>query len=259
MYIEIALEANNSVGKAALRATANSALMRACGISLRLAGYAQRIIGNGIDGYNDLISARDAARGSAEWFEQTGKNAEPLEDTMQHLMALYLSIQSRLAEEDFFAPMTVLEAFTFMASGDGAEVDKEADLIKALAEISGESVEQLAARKDKESAKYADRNRDLTPLAMTFIEECNDNGASEDEQLEILPSQVQFNIFCKAIDSAANQFDRDLSRAMRFSDSKSAVLRALAVSDTAAGKATLSELESILSRFITSHKSELDM
>lgn len=259
MYIENALEANNSVGKAALRSTANSALMRACGVALRLAGFAMKHVGNGIDGYNDMHAVRDAARQSADWFSDTGKDAETLEDTMQNLMALYYSLVERLTEEDFFAPMTIDEAFALMSQPQGAGVDREDDIIKALSEISGESVDQLVGRKEKEQAKNADRNASMTPLAMTFIEECGGNGADEDQQWEQLPLQVRFGIMCKAIDSAATQFDRDLSRAMRFSDSKSSVLRSLAVSDTAAGKATLSDLEAVLVKFIEHNKSELDM
>jgi len=259
MYIETALEANNGVGKSALRSTANSALMRARGIALRLANIAVRTIGNGIDGYNDMHAARDAARQAASWFNDTGKAAEPLEDTMQSLMALYYSLADRLSEEEFFAPMTIPDAFRLMSAPQGAEVDSESEIIKALAEISGESVEKLLERKEKEQAKSAARNADMTPLAMTFLEECGGNGADEDAQFDDLPLNIRFAIFCKAIDGAANQYDRDLSRAMKFSDSKSAVLRSLAVSDTAAGKNTLNDLEASLTKFIQQHKSELDM
>lgn len=259
MYIETMLEAQNPVAKAALRSTANSCVMRACGIALRLAMLSHRMIGNGIDGYNDLRAVRDAAKQSADWFKGTGKDAELPETTMHNLMALYLSIQNRMVDEDFFAPMSIDDAFMLMSQPQGAEVDKEDDVIKALAEISGESIEDLMARKEADNQKQADRNRDLAPLARTFLDECADNGADEDTQLAQLPINVQFAVFCKAVDGAANQFDRELTRTMRFSNSKSAVLRSLALSDTAAGKATLNELEAMLTKYIDDHKSELDL
>lgn len=259
MYIEQLIDANNPVAKAAMRSTANSCVMRACGIAIRLAMLSHRMIGNGIDGFNDLHAVRDAVKQSSDWFNDSGKDSELPEETMHNLMALYLSIQKRMLDEDFFAPMSIEDAFTLMSQPQRAEVDKEDDVIKALSEISGESVEDLMARKEADNQKQADRNRDLAPLARTFLDECADNGADEDTQFAQLPVHIQFAVFCKAVDGAASQFDRELTRTMRFSNSKSAVLRSLALSDTAAGKSTLNDLEAMLTKYIDDHKSELDL
>ena len=69
----------------------------------------------------------------------------------------------------------------------------------------------------------------------------------------------KFGVFVKAVDSAANQLDRDVDRSMRFVNSKSSVLRNLAISDTAAGKQTLNDLEAQLTKFIEKHRDSLDI
>lgn len=259
MFIDNLLDSDSQVNKAALRSTANSALMRACGIAMRLAGFAAKHIGNGVDGHNDLIAARDAALAKAQALNSAGRDSESLETVMHRLMTLYLSIQGRMAEESWFKPMSLDEALGLMATEREYDKTEGAEYIAALAKVTGESEESLRARQSRQAGKQAERNRDLAPIARTFLEECSDSGETEDQIFADLPVNVQFSLFAKATDSAANQLDRDIDRSMQFMNSKSSVLRNLAISDTAAGKADLNQLEATLTRFVQLNRHALDL
>lgn len=259
MYIDDIIGSDNGVAKAALRATANSALTRAVGIALRLAAMLKKHVGDGIDGYNDMRSALEAAKVRAVSLNSAGRDSETLEHTMHRLMSLYLSISSRMVNEDWYKPMAIDEAIVLLSSEREYDKTEGADYIEALSKVLGESEESLRARQAKNASKDAERNRDLAPLAKTLLEECGDTGESEDQILTDLPINVQFGIFAKAVDAAANQLDRDVDRSMRFVNSKSSVLRNLAISDTAAGKATLSDIEALFTKFIEKHRDSLDI
>lgn len=259
MYIDDIIGSDNGVAKAALRATANSALTRAAGIALRLAGFAAKQVGNGIDGLNDFVAAKEAALVRAAQLRSAGRDSESLEVVMHQLMKLYLSISSRMVNEDWYKPMSIEECLALLSSEREYDKTEGSDYIAALAKVLGESEESLRARQVKNQAKDAERNRDLAPLAKSFLDECGDTGESEDQILTDLPINVQFGIFAKAVDAAANQLDRDVDRSMRFVNSKSSVLRNLAISDTAAGKATLSDIEALFTKFIEKHRDSLDI
>lgn len=252
-------DSTSSVAKAALRTLANSALMRAAGVAFRLAAMQAKHIGRGIDGLNDLKSQELRAQADAIFLGSTGKDGDTLEQQMAKLMRLYLSVSASEKLEGFFAPMTISEAVEFMSTQQDVSVGSDDELIKALEQISGESREQLLARKEAENAKQASRNSKLAPLAHTLLETCTDNGQDLEAQFEELNLNTQFGVLAKMVDSAANQFDRDLSRAMKFSSSKSTVLRSLTISDTAVGKADLNELEQMLVKFVQLHSSELEI
>ena len=259
MYLDDIVNSDNQVAKAALRATANSALTRAVGIALRLAGFAQKQIGNGIDGLNDFMAAKEAALVRASQLRSAGRDSESLEVVMHQLMKLYLSINTRLENEQWFKPMTVEECLALLRSEREYDKTEGAEYIAALAKVLGESEESLRARQAKNQSKDAERNRDLAPLAKSFLDECGDTGESEDQIFIDLPVNVQFGIFAKAVDAAANQLDRDVDRSMRFINSKSSVLRNLAVSDTAAGKLALNDIEALFSKFVDRNKDTLDV
>lgn len=259
MYIDDIIGTDNGVAKAALRATANSALTRAVGIAMRLAGMIKKHVGDGIDGYNDMRSALEAAQVKAASLNSAGRDSETLEQTMHRLMSLYLSLNARMVNEDWYKPMTVDEAILLLSTEREYDKTEGAEYIAALAKVLGESEDSLRARQAAQANKDAERNRDVAPLAKTLLEECGDTGESEDQILTDLPVNVQFGIFIKAVDSAANQLDRDIDRSMRFVNSKSSVLRNLAISDTAAGKQTLNDLEAQLTKFIEKHRDSLDI
>lgn len=257
MFIEALLNSNTQTAKAALRAVANSALMRACGISLRLSAMYRKHVGNGIDGFNDLHSAMEAAKQKAAQLNSAGRDGDDLESLMHKFMALYLSLNTRMQDETFHKPLAIDAALTLLATEREYDKTEGGEYIKALSEVLGTSVEELLARQAQESLKYAERNRDLAPLAKTLLEECSDNGQDEDDMFTDLPVTAQFAILTKAIDSAANQLDRDVGRSLQFANSKSSVLRNLAISDTAAGKDALNELEKCFLRFHDTHRAEL--
>lgn len=256
---EVLADSTSSVAKAALRTLANSALMRACGVAFRLAAMQAKHIGRGIDGLNDLKSAELKAQADAVFLNSTGKDGDTLEDQLRKLMALYLGASASEKLEGFFAPMSVEEAIEFMSTQQDVSVGSDDELIAALEKISGETRDQLLARKEAENAKQAGRNAKLAPLAHTLLESCADNGQDLEGQFAELNLNTQFGILAKMVDSSANQYDRDLSRAMKFSSSKSTVLRSLTVSDVAVGKADLNELEQMLLRFVNEHQSELEI
>lgn len=259
MYIDDLIGADSQVAKAALRATANSALTRAVGIALRLAGMYDKHIGNGVDGYNDLHSAIEAAKDKAVSLNMAGRDSESLESLMHRQMCLYLSLNVRLEDEQWFKPMTVQEAITLLSTDREYDKTEGAEYIAALAKVLGESEDSLRARQAKQASKDAERNRDLAPLAYTLLEGCGDTGESEDQIFLDLPVNVQFGIFAKAVDSAANQLDRDVDRSMRFVNSKSSVLRNLAISDTAAGKVALNDIEAMFTKFVEKNRDSLDL
>jgi hypothetical protein len=259
MYIDDIIGSDVSVNKAALRATANSALTRAAGIALRLAGMLEKHVGNGIDGYNDMKSALEAAKQRAASLDSAGRSSEPLEVTMHRLMTLYLSLNDRMVNEDWYKPMTVNEAMVLLSTEREHDKTEGAEYIAALSKVLGESEESLRVRQATQEAKNAERNRDLAPLALTLLEGCGDTGESEDQVFLDLPVNIQFGIFAKAVDSAASQLDRDVDRSMRYASSKSTVLRSLAVSDTAAGKLALNDLEAGLMKFVENNRDSLDM
>lgn len=257
MFIETMLSSNTQTSKAALRATANSALMRACGIALRLSAMYRKHIGNGVDGFNDLRATVEAAKVKAAQLNSAGRDGDDLETLMHKFMALYLSLNSRMQDETFHKPLEVGAALTLLATEREYDKTEGSEYIKALSEVLGTSAEELLARQAQESVKQAERNRDLAPFAQTLLESCGDNGQDEDDMLADLPVTAQFAILTKAIDSAANQLDRDVGRTLQYANSKSSVLRNLALSDTAAGKADLTELEKCFTRFYELHRSEL--
>lgn len=259
MYIDDLIGQENPVAKAALRATANSALTRAVGTALRIAGMLNKHIGNGVDGYNDMISAIEAAKAKAASLNMAGRDAESLEALMHRLMTLYLSLNVRMEQETWFKPLTIDEALVLLSTEREYDKTEGAEYIAALSKVLGESEDSLRARQAKQSNKDAERNRDLGPLAKCLLEDCGDTGESEDQIFNDLPINVQFGIFAKAIDSAANQLDRDIDRSMRFVNSKSSVLRNLAVSDTAASKLALNDLERELVKFVDNHRDTLDV
>ena len=259
MYIDDLIGSDSQVNKAALRSTANSALMRAVGIAMRISGLIKKHIGNGIDGFNDLQSAKDAAIQRAVQLNGAGRDSVDAEQLMHRLMSLYLSLQARLCEEEWHKPMSIDEALLLISTERQHDKTEGAEYIAALAKVLGESEESLRARQAKNAGKDAERNRDLAPIAKTLIEGCGDTGESEDQILSDLPINVQFGIFAKAVDAAASQLDRDVDRSMRFINSKSSVLRNLTVSDTAAGKDALNQLEAQLSAFFNKHRSELEL
>lgn len=259
MYIDDLIGSDNQVNKAALRSTANSALMRAVGIALRISGLIRKHVGNGIDGFNDLQSAKDAAIQRAIQLNGAGRDSMEAEQVMHRLMTLYLSLNSRLSDEQYYKPMTIDEALVLVSSDREYDKTEGAEYIAALSKVLGESEESLRARQARVASKDTERNRDLAPLARTLLEECNDTGESEDQVFIDLPVNVQFGIFAKAVDAAATQLDRDVDRSMRFINSKSSVLRSLTVSDTAAGKAALSDLEAQLTKFISQHRDALEL
>lgn len=259
MYIDDLIGQENPVAKAALRATANSALTRAVGTALRIAGMLNKHIGNGVDGYNDMISAIEAAKAKAASLNMAGRDAESLEALMHRLMTLYLSLNARMEQETWFKPLTIDEALVLLSTEREYDKTEGAEYIAALSKVLGESEDSLRARQAKQSNKDAERNRDLGPLAKCLLEDCGDTGESEDQIFNDLPINVQFGIFAKAIDSAANQLDRDIDRSMRFVNSKSSVLRNLAVSDTAASKLALNDLERELVKFVDNHRDTLDV
>lgn len=259
MYIDDLISTQNNVAKAALRATANSALTRAVGISMRLAGMLKKHVGDGIDGYNDMLSALEAAKMKSIALNSAGRDSETLEHTMHRLMTLYLSISARLSEEDWYKPMSIDDAILLLSTEREYDKTESSEYIAALSKVLGESEESLLARQAKNSAKDAERNRDVAPLAKTLLEGCGDTGESEDQIFNDLAVNVQFGIFAKAVDSAANQLDREIDRSMRFMNSKSSVLRSLAVSDTAAGKATLDDIEKVFAAFFEKHRDSLDV
>lgn len=258
MYIESLLDSNTQTAKAALRATANSALMRACGIALRLSAMYRKHVGNGIDGFNDLQSAIAAAKQKAEQLNDNGRDSDSLETLMHKFMALYLSLAARMKDESFHKPLELDAALTLLATEREVDKTEGSEYIKALSDVLGTSTEELLARQAAEQVKQAERNRDLAPLAKTLLEECADNGMDEDDMFVNLPVTAQFGIFMKAIDSAANQLDRDVGRSLQYANSKSSVLRNLAISDTAAGKADLNDLEKAFSKFYADNSSELN-
>lgn len=258
MYIDDIIGNDTQVAKAALRATANAALMRAVNIAMRLAGFMRKHIGNGVDGHNDLIAAKEAAIQRAAQLNGAGRDAEPAERVMHRLMTLYLSLQVRMQDESWHKPMTIDEALLLVSTEREYDKTEGEEYIAALAKVLGESPDNLRARQAKQSVLSAERNRDLAPLAKTLLEECGDTGESEDQILSDLSLQVQFGIMAKAVDAAASQLDRDVDRSMRFVNSKSSVLRNLSISDTAAGKDVLNQLEAALTRFVERNSSELE-
>jgi len=259
MYIDDLIGSDVQVSKAALRATANSALTRAVGIALRLAGMFSKHIGNGVDGYNDLQSAIAAAKDKAISLNMAGRDADSLEELMHRLMSLYLSVNVRLENEQWHKPMSVDEAVLLLSTDRQYDKTEGAEYIAALAKVLGETEDNLRARQAKQASKDAERNRDLAPLASTLLEGCGDTGESEDQIFTDLPVTVQFGIFAKAVDAAANQLDRDIDRSMRFVNSKSSVLRNLSISDTAAGKLALNDLEAQFTKFIEHNRDTLDV
>jgi hypothetical protein len=262
MYIDDLIGSDVQVSKAALRATANSALTRAVGIALRLAGMFSKHIGNGVDGYNDLQSAIAAAKDKAVFLNAAGRDSDSLEALMHRLMSLYLSVNARLENEQWHKPMSVDEAVLLLSTDRQYDKTEGAEYIAALAKVLGESEDNLRARQAKQASKDAERNRDLAPLASTLLESCvdaGDSGESEDKIFTDLPVTVQFGIFAKAVDAAANQLDRDIDRSMRYVNSKSSVLRNLSISDTAAGKIALNDLEAQFTKFIEHNRDTLDV
>lgn len=258
MFIDDIVGSDVQVNKAALRSVANSALMRAAGIAIRLAAFMRPHVGNGVDGWNDLEAAKQAAIDKAASLNSAGRSAEPIDRTMHRLMSLYLSINARMCDEQWHKPLSIEEGLEFMSSEREYDQTEGAEYIAALAKVLDESEESLRKRQATQSTKNAERNRDLAPLAKTLLEECADTGESEDQIFIDLPVHVQFGIFTKAVDSAASQLDREIDRSMRFVNSKSSVLRNLAISDTAAGKLALTDLEAALVRFMEDHASEIE-
>ena len=258
MFIENLLDSDSQVNKAALRAVANSSVMRAAGIAIRLASFAAKQIGNGIDGLNDFAAAKEAALVRAAQLQSAGRDSQALDVTMHRLMALYLSVSARLTEESWHKPMSLDEAMVLVQQDRDYDKTEGEEYIAALSKVTGETVEQLRARQAVMGAKQTERNRELAPLARTFLEECSDTGETEDMIFADLPLQIQSAVFMKAVDNAANQLDRDVNRSMQYASSKSSVLRNIAISDVAAGKADLNQLETSFLRFMQQHRSELE-
>jgi len=250
-------DSDSQVCKAGLRAVGNSALMRACGIAFKLARLDAKNVGNGIDGANDSIAARLKAEADAVFLNAAGKEAITDYSLMRSLHSIYVGVSDRLQDESWHKPMTLSEAIAFMSTSQDYDRTEGAAYVAALAKVLGEKPDALWARKQADDAKSAAKNAALAPQAEALLESLAVTGVHEDIILSELPVNVQFGLLAKSVDSAASQLDRDTSRAMKFINSKSSVLRNLAVSDVAAGKADLNAVEKLLLDFVSDHGDEL--